>query len=255
MLAAPAAVGADPDSVSVPELAQTPLPQQTAVAVEHQHAGLDRALKDIHVVVRVAGNSRNYPKLGSGGAAPPIRYGFIRPLSRSNSRRHVRPPLLCLCCSWRPDDTARVCTTICLLGLSQIGQEKGDRNVVAIAEQPRTAARQQTQLALIDADVHPSIADYTQLHPYLPETWRRHVSARGFGGPSSGIVRGQGGLYRSDTTPPDGGEPGSDPAFLRAQLMDRYNVHYPILNGGNILGLGTLPDPDFATAIAGAYND
>ncbi len=110
-------------------------------------------------------------------------------------------------------------------------------------------------LELIDADVHPSIGDYTQLHPYLPEVWRRHVRKSGFGGPSSGILRGQGGLYRADAAPPEGGEPGSDPALLRQQLLERYNVRYAILNGGNILGLGTLPDPDFASALASAYND
>ncbi|HEX2186926.1 MAG TPA: amidohydrolase family protein [Chloroflexota bacterium] len=108
---------------------------------------------------------------------------------------------------------------------------------------------------LIDADVHPSIDDYTKLHPYLPAVWRHHVKQRGFGGPVSGILRGAGGLYREDTTPPGGGEPGSDPAWLRQQLMERYNVKHPILNGGNILGLGTVPDPDFASAIAAAYND
>ena len=61
---------------------------------------------------------------------------------------------------------------------------------------------------MIDCDVHPSIADYTQLHPYLPETWRRHVRKSGFGGPSSGIMRGQGGLYRTDVTPPRRGRAG-----------------------------------------------
>ncbi|MGI8423593.1 MAG: hypothetical protein ACR2NO_05700, partial [Chloroflexota bacterium] len=55
-------------------------------------------------------------------------------------------------------------------------------------------------MPMIDCDVHPAIADYTQLHPYLPETWRRHVRKSGFGGPSSGIMRGQGGLYRTDVT-------------------------------------------------------
>ena len=127
--------------------------------------------------------------------------------------------------------------------------------MAAIAERPVTRDSSPTSLPIIDCDVHPSIADYPQLHPYLPEAWRRHVKKSGFGGPSSGIMRGQGGLYRTDVTPPGGGEPGSDPDFLRQQLMERYNVRYPILNGGNILGLGTIPDWDFASAVASAYND
>ena len=119
----------------------------------------------------------------------------------------------------------------------------------------RMAKQPKQTYELIDCDVHPAIDDYTQLHPFLPEAWKRHVRKSGFGGPVSGFMRGQGGLYRTDVTPPDGGEPGSDPDWLRTQLMERYNVKHPILNGGNILGLGTLPDWDFATAIARAYND
>ncbi|HEV2126068.1 MAG TPA: amidohydrolase family protein [Chloroflexota bacterium] len=131
--------------------------------------------------------------------------------------------------------------------------------MVAIAdakgEQSPAESRRRVRHEIIDCDVHPAIDDYTQLHPYLPETWRRHVKKSGFGGPSTGIIRGQGGLYRTDVTPPDGGEPGSDPDWLRQQLVEQYNVKYAILNGGNILGLGTMPDPDFASAIAAAYND
>lgn len=120
------------------------------------------------------------------------------------------------------------------------------------ARSPRTP---KTVYELIDCDVHPAIADYTQLHPYLPAVWRRHVTKGGFGGAGTGIMRGQGGLYRTDVTPPGGGVPGSDPDWLRRQLLERYNVKHAILNGGNILGLGTLPDGDYATALAAAYND
>src|SRR5687767_3280730 len=108
-----------------------------------------------------------------------------------------------------------------------------------LAETPGTSLASslgpRTPMPIIDCDVHPSIGDYTQLHPYMEETWARHVRKSGFGGPSSGIMRGQGGLYRTDVTPPGGGEPGSDPEFLKKQLMERYNVRYAILNGGHIL--------------------
>jgi predicted TIM-barrel fold metal-dependent hydrolase len=107
---------------------------------------------------------------------------------------------------------------------------------------------------LIDCDVHQAIRDYRDLHPYLDPVWRRHVSARGFGGPSSGYLTSVG-LYRKDVQPPGGGEPGSDPDWLRHQLLDRYQIKHPILNGGGILGICALPDADFASAIAAAYND
>ena len=63
------------------------------------------------------------------------------------------------------------------------------------------------------------------------------------------------GLYRKDVKPPNGGEPGTDPDWLRTQLMEQYNVKYALLNGGGILGLCALPDADFATVLAAAYND
>ena len=43
--------------------------------------------------------------------------------------------------------------------------------------------------------------------------------------------------------------------WLRKQLMEHYNVRYALLNGGSILGLCSLPDEDFATVLASAYND
>lgn len=124
----------------------------------------------------------------------------------------------------------------------------------AVGPAEKARLREQARDELIDCDVHQSIEDYRQLHPYLPEVWRPYVGKSGFGGPSSGF-RSDVGLYRKDVTPPGGGEPGSDPAWLGTQLLERYNIKHAILNGGNILGLGTLPDPDFASALASAYND
>src|SRR5215212_3539725 len=103
---------------------------------------------------------------------------------------------------------------------------------------------ERTKYELIDCDVHQSIKDYTALREFMPVAWRRYVSARGFGGPSSGYQTSVG-LYRKDVKPPDGGEPGTDPNWLRKQLMEQYNVKYAILNGGGILGLAALPDADF----------
>jgi uncharacterized protein len=114
--------------------------------------------------------------------------------------------------------------------------------------------RNRTKHELIDCDVHQSIKDYRALHPYLPEAWRKYVTQRGFGGPTSGYITSVG-LYRQDVKPPDGGEPGTDPAWLRKQLMEQYNVKYALLNGGGILGICALPDEDFASVLASAYNE
>lgn len=126
--------------------------------------------------------------------------------------------------------------------------------MVTVAERPASSDQRRTAYQFIDCDVHQAIKDYRELHPYLPEAWRKYVSARGFGGPSSGYLSSVG-LYRKDVVPPGGGEPGGDPAWLRKQLMEQYNVKHAMLNGGGILGLCALPDGDFASAIAAAYND
>ena len=126
--------------------------------------------------------------------------------------------------------------------------------MVATLDRKKAQRQAQTRYELIDCDVHQAIRDYRELHPYLDPVWRRYVGARGFGGPSSGYQTSVG-LYRKDVTPPGGGEPGSDPQWLRTQLMERYNVKHVLLNGGGILGACALPDADFASAIAAAYND
>src|SRR5438094_2066228 len=127
--------------------------------------------------------------------------------------------------------------------------------MVLTRERPRAATIERPPAySLIDCDVHQSIKDYRDLQQFMPQAWRRYVGARGFGGPSSGYLTSVG-LYRKDVAPPNGGEPGTDPAWLRQQLMERYNIGHAILNGGGILGLCALPDADFATALASAYNE
>jgi predicted TIM-barrel fold metal-dependent hydrolase len=59
---------------------------------------------------------------------------------------------------------------------------------------------------------------------------------------------------RDDAVPPDGGAPGSDYELMRTQLLDRHDLEYAILNGGDILTVGTLPDPEVAAGLARAYN-
>ena len=96
--------------------------------------------------------------------------------------------------------------------------------MVLTRERPRAATIERPPAySLIDCDVHQSIKDYRDLQQFMPQAWRRYVGARGFGGPSSGYLTSVG-LYRKDVAPPNGGEPGTDPAWLRHQLMERYNV-------------------------------
>jgi predicted TIM-barrel fold metal-dependent hydrolase len=63
-----------------------------------------------------------------------------------------------------------------------------------------------------------------------------------------------GGPLRPDTIPPDGSTPASDPEYVRKDLLDRYGLSAAVLIGGNILGLGGVPNPDLAAEFAAAHN-
>lgn len=108
---------------------------------------------------------------------------------------------------------------------------------------------------LIDCDVHYRWHSSSQLLPYLPEPWRGRL-ASGMVTYAHVMYHNIAGVRRRDAVPPGGGPAGSDPGFLAADLLDRHGVDLAILNGeGGHLGLCCLPDPDWAAALATAYND
>jgi predicted TIM-barrel fold metal-dependent hydrolase len=103
---------------------------------------------------------------------------------------------------------------------------------------------------IIDTDVHVAPRDGAEISSYMEQPWRdryKHM-ARPFYMPAPPI---QG--NRVDSTPPGGGPAGSDPAFLREQHIDAYGVAYALLLPRTIVGV--YPDPDYAAAVARAYND
>lgn len=65
---------------------------------------------------------------------------------------------------------------------------------------------------LIDADVHNAIRDRKDLLPFLPKVWHEQWLSQGIGvgNPYWSPV----GVLRKDATPPQGGEPGSDPLYM-----------------------------------------
>lgn len=101
---------------------------------------------------------------------------------------------------------------------------------------------------IIDCDVHSRPHGADELREYLGLPWRDRFRGGGrpyYGNPQHGD--------RLDSIPPGGGVPGSDPDLLRAQLIDEYGVAYAVLTPSGVLV--PHPDPDFCTAVAGAYND
>lgn len=101
---------------------------------------------------------------------------------------------------------------------------------------------------IIDCDVHPYPRNIEEIRSYMQMPWRDRYSGSGrgfFGNPVHGS--------RQDAKPPGGGPEGSNPEFLRKQHIVPYNVDHAILLPRAFCNL--LPDPDFASAIAAAYND
>ncbi|TDF92576.1 amidohydrolase family protein [Paenibacillus piri] len=101
---------------------------------------------------------------------------------------------------------------------------------------------------IIDCDVHPYPKSKDEIKAYLEQPWkdRYNGSGRGFYG---NPVHGE----RLDSSPPGGGPGGSDPDFLREQHIDKYGIDHCILMPRAFCNL--LPDPDFGTAVAAAYNE
>ncbi|SFL56352.1 Predicted metal-dependent hydrolase, TIM-barrel fold [Paenibacillus sp. 1_12] len=101
---------------------------------------------------------------------------------------------------------------------------------------------------IIDCDVHPYPKHIDEIRSYLKNPWKDRYkgSSRGlFDNPVHG--------NRQDAIPPNGGGPATDPDFLREQLINAYDEAHAILLPRAFCNL--LPDPDFATAVAAAYND
>ena len=122
----------------------------------------------------------------------------------------------------------------------------------------------------VDCDIHPIFADgVSELAPYLTDGWRARFGMTGkadvdmFGNvraaslelPRSPFFYPTAGAFRKDSVPPGGGLPASDPAFLAEHHLDAHQIDRGLLLGQNMLTLGAFPQPEYATAIAGAYND
>jgi predicted TIM-barrel fold metal-dependent hydrolase len=118
-----------------------------------------------------------------------------------------------------------------------------------------------------DCDVHPVFKrGMADLEPYVESAaWRKRLGFKssGWGGvelpgtqspltQTSYIHPGE--PYRVDAAPPNGDPPASDPEFTTRDLLDRYDLGAAVLVGGNILGLGGMPNADMAAELAAAHN-
>ena len=121
---------------------------------------------------------------------------------------------------------------------------------------------------LVDCDVHPIVrGGMAELRPYLSPAGRRRLglddrrdlSSAGHREavsiPRNMLYVNQAGVLRDDARAPDGSAPGADPVFTSQQLLDANGIDRAVLIGGEVLGLGAMPDPDAAAIVASAYNE
>jgi predicted TIM-barrel fold metal-dependent hydrolase len=121
---------------------------------------------------------------------------------------------------------------------------------------------------LVDCDVHPIMKrGMSELGPYLSRAGRHRLgidddqalTASGqreaVSIPRNLLYVNPAGVLRRDAHAPDGSAPGADPTYTAEHLLDRHGVSRAVLIGGEVLGLGAMPDPDAAAMVAAAYND
>lgn len=111
---------------------------------------------------------------------------------------------------------------------------------------------------IIDSDVHPWInGDVKGLMPYLSTAWQRRFKGKRSTLPDHPLRPPLAGAtsIRQDATPPGGGAGGSDPLFMREDLLDRYGIDYAVLSSIQAGKLATLPNASEAAVLARAFND
>jgi uncharacterized protein len=137
-----------------------------------------------------------------------------------------------------------------------------------LLESPASASDGQRGYHLVDCDVHPIMhGGMGDLKPYLSIAAQHRLGIDGRRGLTTGGQReavsiprnmlyvNPAGVLRGDAYAPDGSAPGADPAHTARQLLDAHGISRAVLIGGEVLGLGAMPDPDVAAIIAAAYND
>ncbi|MFB5934548.1 amidohydrolase family protein [Peribacillus frigoritolerans] len=123
-----------------------------------------------------------------------------------------------------------------------------------VNETIQTMRKTKIKRTIIDSDIH----NYTaldEIKKYLPRVYRDQIDLWGWRLPGSlylngGIKVGQ----MADSTPPDGGFPGSNLDFLSSQYLDPFHVEYGILTGSDY-SCQASPDVDYAAAISSAINE
>ena len=82
---------------------------------------------------------------------------------------------------------------------------------------------------VIDCGIHHAPRSIEDLHPWLSRRWRDHLGHYGCRQPTA-VAGPRTAEARADAWPPNGGPPGSDLDFLRAQALDRHDIACGLLH-------------------------
>ena len=115
-----------------------------------------------------------------------------------------------------------------------------------------------TRLRIIDSDIHPALRSAKDLDPFLSQRWRQHIAEYGklahrpFAARNT-YPRFMPNTARRDAWPAPGVAPGSDLDFMRAQLLDLYDIETgilePLMDGNLVRNL------ELSAALCSAIND
>ncbi|NJN84465.1 MAG: amidohydrolase [Caldilineaceae bacterium] len=119
---------------------------------------------------------------------------------------------------------------------------------------PETVQPTRTKIPVIDCDIHNAPPSNDVIAGYLPARWREHMRTIGMRGHYGGAYpRAVPNAARHDAWPENGQPPGSDLAFMQAQLLDAWDIEIGILNP--LMGAGGQLNLEFGAALASAIND
>ncbi|MGJ3242335.1 MAG: amidohydrolase family protein [Opitutales bacterium] len=107
-------------------------------------------------------------------------------------------------------------------------------------------------IPLIDCDIHQNEPDAETLYACIEEPYQREIRKQGPRPMGSGIRFEDGGLRR-ELIQDDGKHGGNHYPILKKELLDRYGHRFGLLSSSTHATSGQ-PDPDYAMALARAYN-
>jgi uncharacterized protein len=107
---------------------------------------------------------------------------------------------------------------------------------------------------MIDCDIHNTVPSLEVLFPYLPDHWCDYIRHSAFVGPDVNDYPGRSRIAAlPESRPEGGGPPGSEPALIQTQVLDRHKLDMGILTCN--YWVQCIHHEDLAASMAAAIND